>query len=112
MRLGSAVLVPLLLLADRAGLLRRHRGDAGLPARDEQVGDLLALGGPPGHRRGRAVLQVVGVGGDAQRPLPVRGEGLQAHASISSTAFSRSRVRAAGERCRRRATSAIVVPLS
>ncbi len=51
---------PLLLLAQRPGLRRRHGVDAGLPARHEQVGHGLARPHPPLDRGGRAVLEVVG----------------------------------------------------
>ena len=62
--------LPLLPLPHRARLLRRHRVDPGLAARHQAVGDRLALRGPPGHRRGRAVLHVVGMRDHGERAAP------------------------------------------
>ena len=70
----------LLGLPQRSGLGRRHAVDAGFTARDEQVHDLLARRGPAGDGTGRAVLEVVGVGDDAERARPVVREGLQRRA--------------------------------
>ncbi len=75
---------PLLGLAQRARLGGIHAVDARFPAGDEEVRDALAVGGPARDRRGRAVLEVVGVRDDAERALPVVGEGQQvAHAGSS-----------------------------
>ena len=71
-------------LAQRPRVGRRRPVDPGLAAGDEQVGHLDAGGDPAVDGRGRAVLEVVGVGGDAQdafQPLlvepgqPVGGSG-------------------------------------
>jgi hypothetical protein len=51
--------------------------DAGLPAGDEEVGDLLAVTGPTRDRSGGAVLEVVGMGDDAERASSVGREGEQ-----------------------------------
>ena len=64
----------LLALAERAGLVGGHAVDAGLAAGDQQVRDVLARRGPARDRGGGAVLEVVGVGDDAERALPVVGE--------------------------------------
>ena len=72
----------LLVGSQRPALLGRDRVDAGLSPGDEQIADLLALIGPPGHGGRGPVLGVVGVGHDEQGPVPVLGESL--HAPIVS----------------------------
>ena len=56
----------LLAGADLARAVRRRRVHAGLPAGEHQVGDVDTAGGPHGDRGRGAVLDVVGVGDDAQ----------------------------------------------
>ena len=75
----------LLRLARGPGVVRRHRVDARLARRHEDVGH-LATGGRPGRdRAGDAVLDVVGVGDDDRRPSPAVGElGEVAHRSALS----------------------------
>src|SRR4051795_5896365 len=58
---------PLLLLAQRAGLLRRHTGHTGLSAGCEEVVHLLAGRGPRSDGGAENVLDVVGMGDDDQR---------------------------------------------
>ena len=83
---------PLLLLAQRPGLLRRHPGHPGLAARGQQVVHLLA-GRRPRRDGGRdAVLDVVGVGGDDEGALPVVGHGLVGHAGSLPPAAQRAAV--------------------
>ena len=61
----------LLVYPQRAGLGRVHAVDAGLAPGREQVGDPLALTGPPGHGRGDAVLEIVRVRRHGDGPVPV-----------------------------------------
>ena len=68
---------PLLLLADRPDLVRRHRGDTRLAAGHQKVANVLAEVGPTRHGARRAVLHVVGMGDDAERPAPILGNGFQ-----------------------------------
>ena len=67
----------LLGLAHRARLLRAHGVDTGLAARGQAVRDLLALPGPPRDGGGGAVLEVVGMGDDGERSLPVLGNDVE-----------------------------------
>lgn len=60
-------------LADGGARGRREAVDAGLTAGDQQVADVAAGLGPFGDGRRGAVFEVVGVGHDGQRPLPVVG---------------------------------------
>lgn len=64
--------VALLLLAGRTGLFGVHGVDTGLPSGDQQVADLFALAHPLVDGRRRAVLEVVGMGGDAEHGLEAR----------------------------------------
>src|SRR5919106_621514 len=67
-----------------------HRVDAGLALADEQVGDPLALSGPAGYGGGTAVLHVVGVGHDRQRPLPVLRELVERRLGLGGHPFADS----------------------
>lgn len=67
----------LLLLPDDRGLRRRHVPEAGLSPGGQHVGDMTSLRRPSGDGAGGAVLQVVGVGDDGQRPLPFVIEDVQ-----------------------------------
>jgi hypothetical protein len=67
----------LLFPAQRADLVGRHRRDPGLAVGHQHIGDVLALPRPSSDRRRGAVLHVVGMGDDGERPLPVLGEDLQ-----------------------------------
>ena len=80
-----------------SGFGRRHAVDPGLAAGDQQVRHVLARGGPVRDRGGGAVLQIVGVGDDAQRAHPVVGEGFHdllesgsQNFAVSNTARTRS----------------------
>jgi len=66
----------LLGLAQRSTLFGVEAVDAGLAAGDHAVHDVFALAGPARDRGGRAVFEVVGVGDDGERAVPVLGEGL------------------------------------
>ena len=72
----------LLGLPQWSGLRRGHPVDARLTAGDEEVRHAFAHGGPARDRGGGAVLEVVGVGDDAQRARPVVREGF--HRSIDA----------------------------
>ena len=72
----------LLGLPDGAALVGVHAVDAGLTAGDHAVRDLLALPGPARHRGGGAELHVIGMGDDAQRPLPVLVERRERRGSV------------------------------
>ena len=86
---------PLLLLAQRPGLLRRHAGHPGLAAGGQQVVHLLAGGRPRGDGGRDAVLDVVGMRRDDEGALPVVGHGLGRHARQSAAGrLSALRVRA------------------
>ena len=61
----------LLRLAQRGRLVGVHAVDAGLAATRQQVGDPLALRGPAGDGGRGPVLDVIGVRGDGEGPLPV-----------------------------------------
>ena len=75
---------PLLGLAEGPGLVGVEAVDAGLTAAGQQVADGPALGGPAGHGRRRAVLEVVRMGHDRQRALPVLRERSQVHGRKSA----------------------------
>ena len=55
----------------RGDLVRGHAGDTGLALGREQVGDVFALAGPPGHGGGDAVLEIVRVSHHCHGPVPV-----------------------------------------
>ena len=61
----------LLVAPQRSGLVGMHAVDPGLARGREHVADPLALVGPAGDRARGAVLEVVRMGDDRERPLPV-----------------------------------------
>jgi hypothetical protein len=58
-------------LAHRGACVGGHAVDTGLAAAGEQIRHVLACSGPRRHRPRCAILQIVGMGHDRQRPFPV-----------------------------------------
>ena len=69
----------LFVLSDDSATFWRHPVDAGLTARDEHVGHLLAESGETSHRARHPVLQVIWVGDDRHGAVPVFRQGHRCH---------------------------------